>query len=245
MQARSDLIQRRRLHEHLLERLLEKIRAGDPLPGGVLPSEQQLMEQFGVGRPAVREALLLLESMGVIAISHGERARVLPPSAGRILERLNESIVHLLTAEPRNLEHLKQARIAFEQALVREATLGMTDAALALLGESLERQQRAVDSGAGYHEEDMAFHAAIAAGAGNPLYPVFLRAILDWLSAFYKESVRIEGMAAVSLAEHRAIYAAMLGRKPDRAARAMKAHLLRSSSRYGPHRSRRPRPDAT
>jgi DNA-binding FadR family transcriptional regulator len=39
------------------------------------------MEQFGVGRPAVREALQSLERSGIVEIAHGERARVLLPTA--------------------------------------------------------------------------------------------------------------------------------------------------------------------
>ncbi len=231
--TQQDPIQRRRLHELLLERLLKRIHAGDPPPGEALPSEHKLMEQFGVGRPAVREALLRLEAMGLIVISHGERAKVLPPSAQRILSQMNESIVHLLSTEPRNLGHLKDARIEIEEALVRRATMQMSVAQLDALGESIDRQRRAVAGKSGYHEADMDFHVLIAAGAGNPLYAIFLRAALDWLGAFYARAVRLGGKAAVSLAEHEAIYRAMRARDADQASALMRAHLTRSSRLYG------------
>ena len=53
----SEVIQRRKLYQEVLDRLMERIRTGTILPGAQLPSERELMEEYGVGRPAVREAL--------------------------------------------------------------------------------------------------------------------------------------------------------------------------------------------
>lgn len=237
MSATPEPIQRRRLHEILAERLLASIRAGNPPAGAALPSEQDLMARFGVGRPTVREALLRLEAMGVISISHGERARVLEPSAARIIGQLNESIVHLLGTDAASLEHLKDARLAVEEALVRRATERATPESLAALSISLDRQAAAVAPGEGFFAADMEFHVAIAEGAGNPLFAIFLRAMLDWLGAFHASVVRIGGFEPVALTEHRAILDRMAARDAEGAVAAMRAHLRRSSSLYGPHRN--------
>jgi GntR family transcriptional regulator, sialic acid-inducible nan operon repressor len=69
-------VQRRKLFQEVLDRLLERIRAGEFAPGDQLPSERDLMQSYAVGRPAVREALQALERDGIVSISHGERARV-------------------------------------------------------------------------------------------------------------------------------------------------------------------------
>lgn len=222
-------IQRRRLHEILAERLLARIRAGDPPPGGALPSEQELMARFGVGRPTVREALLRLEAAGVITISHGERARVVEPSAARILGQLNEGIVHLLGVDATSLEHLKDARLAIEEGLVRRATERASAASLARIEANLGRQAEAAARGEGFLAADMDFHVAIAEGAGNPLFPVFLKAMLDWLGAFHAAAVRTPGMEPVAMAEHRAIFERMRARDAEGAVAAMRAHLLRSA----------------
>lgn len=222
-------IQRRRLHEILAERLLARIRAGDPPPGGTLPSEQELMARYGVGRPTVREALLRLEAAGVITISHGERARVVEPSAARILGQLNEGIVHLLGVDATSLEHLKDARLAIEEGLVRRATERASAASLARIAATLERQAEAAARGEGFLAADMDFHVAIAEGAGNPLFPVFLKAMLDWLGAFHAAAVRTPGMEPVAMAEHRTIFARMQAGDAEAAAAAMRAHLLRSA----------------
>ena len=50
-------IQRRKLSGEVLDRLMERLAAGEFPAGGQLPSERDLMEEYGVGRPAIREAL--------------------------------------------------------------------------------------------------------------------------------------------------------------------------------------------
>ena len=50
-------IARRKLSHEVRERLLARIRSGEFEVGSWLPSERDFMQSFGVGRPAVREAL--------------------------------------------------------------------------------------------------------------------------------------------------------------------------------------------
>src|SRR5947208_749560 len=71
----AEIIQRRKLYQEVVDRLMERIRSGEIAPGAQLPSERELMEIYGVGRPAIREALQTLERSGIVEIVHGERAR--------------------------------------------------------------------------------------------------------------------------------------------------------------------------
>src|SRR6478735_9258187 len=94
--------------------------SGEIGPGEVLPSEHELMERYGVGRPAVREALQSLQTMGLITISHGERSRVNELTPDAVLRQGDAVARMLLTSAPENLEDLKQARRLFELGMVRE-----------------------------------------------------------------------------------------------------------------------------
>lgn len=85
----GERIVRRKLSDQVLERLLEMITRGEIAPGETMPSERDLMERFGVGRPAVREALHSLDTMGLISISHGERARVATLSAETAIHQID------------------------------------------------------------------------------------------------------------------------------------------------------------
>ena len=53
----TERIIRRKLSDEVLERLLRLISEGNLKPGDAMPSERELMERFGVGRPAIREAM--------------------------------------------------------------------------------------------------------------------------------------------------------------------------------------------
>ena len=82
-------IRRRKLYEEVAARIEAKIRAGGYEAGDSMPAEREIMERFGVGRSTVREALLSLEKMGLIAIRSGERARVTTPTPRVLIKELS------------------------------------------------------------------------------------------------------------------------------------------------------------
>ena len=62
----TEPIQRRKIYQEVADRLLHRIESGELGPGDQLPSERDLMDTYGVGRPAVREALQQLARSGII-----------------------------------------------------------------------------------------------------------------------------------------------------------------------------------
>ena len=78
-------------------------------------------EEYGVGRPAVREALQTLERSGIVEISHGERARVVVPTAQLLVAQIAGGAQHLLRMQPAMLEHMKEVRVFLECGTARMA----------------------------------------------------------------------------------------------------------------------------
>ena len=77
MKVRANtIIRRRKLYEEVMKGREEMIQDGQFGLGDFLPSERELMQHFGVGRPAVREALFALQRMGLVVVATGERPRV-------------------------------------------------------------------------------------------------------------------------------------------------------------------------
>lgn len=223
-------IQRRKLSREVLDRLLARIRAGEWQAGAQLPSERELMHAFAVGRPAIREALQALERMGLISITHGERARVLPVSARSVIAQVAEIGHHLLASSPESLEDLKEARLFFEIGMVRIAAARATKADVAGLRAALQAHEDAdLDS---FLERDMEFHRAIAAVSGNAIYVALSQAIFEWLGEFHVELVRVPGAENVTIAEHTRIFERIAARDPDGAEKAMTAHLMRANKLY-------------
>lgn len=98
--ADSDRIVRRKLSDQVLDKLREMILSQELKPGDFMPSERSLMERFGVGRPAVREALQSLHNSGIISINHGERSRVNAIDAGTALNQSADIARLLLNGAP-------------------------------------------------------------------------------------------------------------------------------------------------
>lgn len=233
-------ITRRKLSHDVEERLLGIIERGDLKPGDVLPSERQLMEAYGVGRPAIREALQNLERLGLVEIRHGERPRVAKPSMDGIFGQLGKAVRHMLSHSEQDLKHLKEARATFEMEMARIAARQRTAPDIAMIEAVLRRQEKAVSDHHEFLTRDGEFHVAIARISGNPIFVSLCEALFEWLAHFHVDLVSRPGLENLTLAEHRDILAAIETGDPDAAAKAMSDHLFRANRLY--HQEHR-RPD--
>jgi GntR family transcriptional regulator, sialic acid-inducible nan operon repressor len=228
----SGPIQRRKLYQEVLDRLLERIRSGEIPSGEQLPSERDLMDEYQVGRPAIREALQALERSGLVSISHGERARVAVPTAESLVDQITSGAQHLLRSDPNSLEHLKEVRVFLECGMARMAAERSDPASMKILRQRLEEHHRLTDSPQHFVEGDMGFHTQIAVMSGNPIFPVILEAMLRWLGEYYQSLVRAPGAEALTLAEHDRIVEAIESHDAQGAERAMREHLMRANDLY-------------
>src|SRR3954447_10012120 len=114
-------VRRRKLYEEVADQLERMIADGEYAPGDQLPSERELMRQFAVGRPAVREALFHLRKMGLVELRSGERARVTRPTPRLVLDSLSGTARHMLAA-PNGVREFQDARAFFEVGLARHAS---------------------------------------------------------------------------------------------------------------------------
>ena len=199
-----------------------------------MPSERDLMERFGVGRPAIREAMQQLSNMGLLTISHGERAKVRQPTAKSIFQQVDAAAHVMLSSSPTSLEHLKQARRFFERGMVREAAAKATAArhrdasrnARAATRESRRRRTRS-------SRADMRFHTQIAAITGNPLFEAVSEAMLGWLKEYHTEMLIWTGKEKRDPRRTRRDHQTASRRgDPDAAERSMIRHLDRSAALY-------------
>jgi len=228
----AEKIERRKLYQDVMDRLVLLIREGNFEPGDRLPSERELMERYAVGRPAVREALQNLEWMGIITISHGERPRVAEPSFSALMGRLQVTTSQILQHSERSLEELKQARLLFENQMVRLAAEKATPDDVARLEARLEAHRASLPDMTNFLTLDMAFHREIAAITGNSIFPALSEAIIGWLGEFYLELVRAPGSEELTLKEHRKIIDAIAARDGNAAVVAMTEHLTRANALY-------------
>lgn len=174
-------IAKRKLSDHVLDRLKAMITSGEYAPGEALPSERELMVRYGVGRPAIREAMQTLATQGLITIKHGERARVRPLSAKAAVGQLDLVAQLMLSASPNMVENLKEARRFFERGMVREAAVKADAADLEQLEGLVAQQQDALDDGEAFVALDRQFHGKLAAISRNAIFDAVAEAMLGWL----------------------------------------------------------------
>jgi len=225
-------IPRRKLYQDVLDRLMRRIESGEIRPGDQLPPERELMAQYGVGRPAIREALQAMARSGIVEISHGERARVVVPTAQGLIAQIASGARHLLQVAPDTLGHLKQARIFLEAGTARMAAERATPRDVAALRGCVEAQRAPLPRLDAFLSHDMAFHREIARISGNPIFPAIVEAIFQWASAYDQPLVRAPGAETLTLDEHTRLVDAIEAHDADAAEAAMRAHLTRSNDLY-------------
>jgi GntR family transcriptional regulator, transcriptional repressor for pyruvate dehydrogenase complex len=210
--------------DRLVAQLRELIEAGSLEAGQQLPSERELAEQLGVSRSSIREAVQLLEALGLVEIRHGagtfvreavDRERL--PSEWLQWTQVHEGQVHELLEVRRGLEALA-VELAAERAgkaELAELEAALDDMAVAIDGPDVPALVAA----------DVAFHSAFAAASGNAA----LRQLTENLGReLLRERGAIwstPGRPRRSLTEHRRIYDAIRAGDARRARNALIAHL--------------------
>lgn len=230
--AVSEPIVRRKLSDEVFARLKRSITSGELRPGDDMPSERELMDRFGVGRPAIREAMQALANMGLVAISHGERAKVLQLDARSIFRQVDAAAKIMLASSKDSLEHLKSARIFFERGMVREAAVKATQEDVERLRDILAEQRSQHGKSEAFIAADMKFHNVIAAISRNPIYAAVSEAMLSWLKEYHTELLIWSGKEKYTLDEHEEIIEQIAAHDPQKAEAAMIKHLERSRALY-------------
>jgi GntR family transcriptional repressor for pyruvate dehydrogenase complex len=200
------------LVDEAVEKIRELIRAGLLPAGGRLPAERQLATQLSVSRNTTREAVKVLASAGVLDVRQGDGTFVTNLSPQLLLEGLGFAID--LLHERHVMQVIEVRRMLEPQAAAAAASRASGDD-LNAIGDHLARMREAATRHETMIEEDIAFHSRIARASGNEL----LASMLDGLSghtlrARIWRGIVDHGSTSQTLAEHQAIYDALVRRDP-------------------------------
>ena len=212
-----------------------RIVAGEWTSGEALPTESVLMEQLGVGRSVVREAIRILNAKGLVRSRQMEGTTVLPRASWRLLD---PDLIHWrMEASDRNmlLLDLLQVRLVLEPGVVWTATKFGSDAAkqrihdawaawVAVLSEkSAPGAQRAH-----FIEQDLEFHRAFLAAVESELLEQLFSVIEAALSLMIDVQMQTRGSktALVGMEDasslHTDVYKAFAANDADGAESAMR-----------------------
>jgi DNA-binding GntR family transcriptional regulator len=194
------------LADQVYEHLLRQISTGIYLPGHPL-RELDLVQQFGVSRTPIREALLRLTEYGLLEMA-GRSARV---------RRLSVD----------DVRHVFQVRCLLEGEAVKRACGRMLDGDLDRLESLAPRDLDPKSPGfdAACLDSDFELHRLIADRCGNPILAQEIRKLHDLVQLIYKASADRAGRLAESAREHSAIIAALKAGDWRASRKAMRDHL--------------------
>lgn len=230
-------IRRTRVSDQIVERLEAQIRSGAYQIGDTLPSERQLMRRFGVGRPAVREALFTLSKRGIIEVRSGMKPRLCTPDATMVLDDLS-SVAKFFLVQPQGVVHFQEIRGFLEVALARDAARHATPAEVNRLRRALAANEAAIGDREAFIETDVAFHFVLAERTGNSIIMAIHSAMARWLYEQRVVALRVPDIEPVSFAGHKAIFDAIVAGDPDAAESTMQSHLQDVARNYEKGRNR-------
>jgi DNA-binding FadR family transcriptional regulator len=193
-------------------------------PGDTIPSEATLIEQLGVSRGSLREALKSLQSMGIIETRHGSGTFVSTLSFESLVDGLLFHI-ELGGSDARSLIfELTEIREILETAFVRRVAGTLTPGRIAELDDLITRMDERAEQGEGIDDLDREFHHALYAELdrkiANGLIESFWR-VLNQARPELPPSVKKIAVAR----KHRAIVDALAAGDADAAAAAMRDHF--------------------
>lgn len=217
-------LRRDRLSDQIAKDIEARVLSGELSVGDQLPSERELMAHYGVGRPAVREALLWLSKTGMLSVANGDRTRVTEPDPRELLQLLSGA-ARMLVARPEGIRQFQKTRIFVEVALVREAVRLATDADIVDLEKLLVTNESSAGDIPAFSASDDAFHHRIASIAQDPLLDTLYHVVLELLEEQRRFSLSHPDGLGKAMAAHRHIFEAIRDRDADRAEAAMRAHL--------------------
>lgn len=197
-------------------------------PGDKLLPERRLAEQYGVGRPLIREVLRRLQERGMITVIPGRGTYVrqakltesgasvdLVAKRGQVTPRQLIAARSMLEAEAASLASIHRS----------EADIMRMEHLLDSL-ESLASANDRIDA-------DVAFHEAVAIASANPVIQIMFGSIRNLVRGIVIRSLSDADVRGEGIPTHRVVLEAIRDQEPVVAREAMMAHLEVAQRLYG------------
>jgi GntR family transcriptional regulator, transcriptional repressor for pyruvate dehydrogenase complex len=188
----------------VLDRFREALLCKDLKPGDYLPSETELCKNLGVGKSSLREAVKMLQAMGVVEVRRGQGTRVREQPG---IDYISPMVFQLIM-EGGYPSDLVDLRLMFEPAFSVMAMRRATEEDRARIRTAVEGLESSVRAGTQAAEKDIAFHLAILHATKNPL----VIRIGETLFQLFKPSIAVsmQQIPERAILDHRRVFEAFL-----------------------------------
>ncbi len=211
----------RQVSDHLQQLILR----GGLRPGDRLPSQRELSSQLGVSRPSLREAMTMLETMGLVTIRVGSGAYVAPPEGRAPLWRFSDR------CSPRDVYEARYGLESYAAKLAARTGDAGGVARLAACVEAMRAALRSQDIVA-MAEADARFHDLLFELCGNPVLAGMYRPVRDLMVETQRLPMIRWTRMEETLREHADLLAKIAANDAEGAEEAMKHHILSAAKRF-------------
>lgn len=214
-------IKRQRVSDEIADQVKSLISQGILKPGDRLPPERELIKEFGVSRPSLREALNSLVAQGFLEVRQGNRTFVKSVTS----EKLQDPLSLLLKTDTQKIFDLIEVRKAMEAWGAFHAAQRGSEKDIKRLEEIIGEMKAALDEGKSWEKQDADFHLAMAQAAHNTIQTHMMFTIYDLLRESVARVFRDKGKAKKLFHQHYRIFSAIKNRSPDKARERILEHL--------------------
>ena len=212
--------------------VVEKLRAalarGQWRSGDMLPGQRELAEQLGISRPSLREAVIVLETLGLVRSMPGKGVVVLDAPQGKA-QGAESSVAGA------SLEDVLQLRYTLEPFIVGLVAQSISSKEVGQLRLTLMDMREALEAGdseAGVNAY-IAFHEELFTLTSNPIF----QNVVQQTSNALKQSAQILRNSPEHLAErleeNEAVVRAIRNKNSALASAEMRRHILQEGQRMG------------
>ena len=161
------------LYTDIYKKLEERIKGMSV--GEKLPSERTMVQEYGVSRNVLREALVLLGDRGLIEIRPGKGSYVTDKKNVRLVQHFERVLEEDRDSQMQVLE----VRELLELAMFEKAALNATDIDIEALESIYEQMEKNLGEKSGYGDLDLKLHMQIAKSTHNEIFPILVQTLYE------------------------------------------------------------------
>ena len=215
-------VQRTRLPDQIASHLMRQIVESDLAAGTLLPTESELVREFSVGKSAIREAVRIVSTKGLVEVVQGSGMRV---TARRRWNLIDPELISIIGDDFVSIVHLMELRLALEPDIAAHAAGRASDDQIEELATLVEDSAAHLDDTEGIVARDMEFHNMLTAATDNPLYSMVLGSVAELQVELRRKLVTTKGGRDHGIEYHRRIVEALRERDAASARAEMSDHL--------------------
>jgi GntR family transcriptional repressor for pyruvate dehydrogenase complex len=213
-------ISKKSVCERVIDQIKGSIANGELKPGDKLPSERTLAELFSVSRGTVREALRVLQYVGILEVRIND-GTYLSTNINLVADQVRTS--YLL--KQFTFIELLEARKVLETAIAGFAAERITEEQLGNLETIYEEERHRRSDIQSFIRADVAFHMALADACQNSFFREMIEPVRELLEESNRRQYEKSEQIETTLVYHRRILDAMKKKDPEKASSVMSSYL--------------------